>query len=637
MAEALNVSSGLLIPVFNNNQVIGGISAFRAETPFDDIDQQLLTQFTHWVDTALDQVNLLASLENEKERALVTLYSIGDGVITTDPEGNIEFMNPVAETLTGYTTDEIQGRHISGVFNVIEEYTYQPLVDTCINNLGSCNEFTKFTKEGVLHNRLGQKYALNISVSRILDRSNDVLGFVLVASDITETRRLTSEMAYLASHDTLTGLVNRREFDQRIDYALENSNKDNQEHALLYLDLDQFKVVNDTCGHMAGDELLKQIATILSKIIRRADTMGRLGGDEFGVLLVECGLRQAEQLADELRQAVKEYRFVWQDRTFEIGVSIGMVPITVNSGTRAELLSAADIACYAAKDAGRNRIHIYSPDDSRLAQRHGEMQWVSRITDALENDRFCLYCQAIEPLDNQLPAGRYFEVLIRMQTDEHGLIQPGAFLSAAERYNLSTGIDRWVLKTTLDWLVKHADATASINSLSINLSGLSISDNGFLEYVSRQLEETGCQPEKICFEITETAAIANFTQAARFIAELKHYGCRFALDDFGSGMSSFAYLKNLEVDYLKIDGMFVKDMVEDPIDYAMVKSINVISHVLGKQTIAEYVENDAILARLRNLGVDFAQGYGIAKPIPLSELEAIQTSEKDHPLQVITY
>lgn len=289
MAEALNVSSGLLIPVFNNNQVIGGISAFRAETPFDDIDQQLLTQFTYWVDTALDQVNLLTSLENEKERALVTLYSIGDGVITTDPVGNIEFMNPVAETLTGYTTDEIQGRHISGVFNVIEEYTYQPLVDPYINNLGSCNEFTKFTKEGVLHNHLGQKYALNISVSRILDRSNDVLGFVLVASDITETRRLTSEMAYLASHDTLTGLVNRREFDQRIDYALENSNKDNQEHALLYLDLDQFKVVNDTCGHMAGDELLKQIATILSKIIRRADTMGRLGGDEFGVLLVECG------------------------------------------------------------------------------------------------------------------------------------------------------------------------------------------------------------------------------------------------------------------------------------------------------------------------------------------------------------
>lgn len=635
MAQALNLSTGLLIPVFNNGQVIGALSAFRETAPFDDVDQQLLTLFTYWVDTALDQVQLLTTLENEKERAQVTLHSIADGVITTDPDGNIEFLNPVAEDLVGYATEEVQGRHINEVFNATEELTYKPLVDPYIRHAAASNEFLRFTKEGILYNHLGEQYAINVSASQIRDRSNNVLGFVLVVSDITETRRLTSEMAYQASHDTLTGLVNRHEFDQRLDQALVKAINDNQEHALLYLDLDQFKVVNDTCGHMAGDELLKQLAAVLTHKIRRADTLGRLGGDEFGVLLEECNLGQAKYIADELRQAVKEYRFVWEDRTFEIGVSIGMIPITADSGTQAELLSAADVACYAAKDAGRNRIHIYAPDDSKLAERHGEMQWVSKITEALENDRFRLYYQAIEPIKDLHTNGRHFEVLIRMQTDNNNLIQPGAFLSAAERYNLTPSIDRWVIKTMLNWLGEHPDIASTIHSVSINLSGLSIGDNSFLDYVFEQFKSTGCPPEQICFEVTETAAIANFAQAAGFVAELKQFGCRFALDDFGSGMSSFAYLKNLKVDYLKIDGMFVKDIVQDPIDYAMVKSINEIGHVMGMQTIAEFVEDELILAKLRDLGVDFAQGYGIAKPAPLSELESMQAPEKDKPLRAV--
>jgi diguanylate cyclase (GGDEF)-like protein/PAS domain S-box-containing protein len=635
MAQALNVSTGLLIPVFNNGKVIGGLSAFRANNPFDSVDEQLLTLFAYWVDTALDQLNLLTSLENEKERALITLQSIGDGVITTDPEGHIEFVNPVADAMIGYTADEVQGRHINEVFFANEEFTYKPLIDPFIRDAASSDEYMRFTKEGMLHNHLGEEYAINITASQIRDRSNKVLGFVLVVRDITETRRLTSEMAYQASHDTLTGLVNRREFEQRLEDALVRAAKDRQQHALLYLDLDQFKVVNDTCGHMAGDELLKQMAAVLTSKIRRADTLGRLGGDEFGVLLEECDLGKAERIAEQLRQAVKEYRFVWEDRAFEIGVSIGMITVTASSGTRAELLSAADVACYAAKDAGRNRIHVYALNDSKLAQRHGEMLWVSKITEALENDRFRLYYQAIEPIGDLQTNGRHFEVLIRMQESENKVIQPGAFLSAAERYNLSPNIDRWVLKTMLTWLVEHPAIASTISSVSINLSGLSIGDDSFLDFVFEQFKLTGSRPEQICFEVTETAAIANFAQAAGFVAELKKFGCRFALDDFGSGMSSFAYLKNLEVDYLKIDGMFVKDIVEDPIDYAMVKSINEIGHVMGKQTIAEFVENDVILAKLRGLGVDFAQGYGIAKPAPLSELESMPAPEKENPLRAI--
>jgi EAL domain-containing protein (putative c-di-GMP-specific phosphodiesterase class I) len=386
---------------------------------------------------------------------------------------------------------------------------------------------------------------------------------------------------------------------------------------------------------MAGDELLKQIAAVLTAKIRRADTLGRLGGDEFGVLLEECDLAQARHIAEELRLVVKEYRFVWEDRTFEIGVSIGMITVTASSGTRAELLSAADVACYAAKDAGRNRIHVYALDDSKLAQRHGEMLWVSKITEALENDLFRLYYQTIEPIGDQQADGRHLEVLIRLQENENKLIQPGAFLSAAERYNLSPSIDRWVLKTMLTWLVEHPANASTISSVSINLSGLSIGDDSFLDYVFDQFQLTGCRPAQICFEVTETAAIANFAQAAGFVAELKKFGCRFALDDFGSGMSSFAYLKNLEVDYLKIDGMFVKDIVEDPIDYAMVKSINEIGHVMGMKTIAEFVENDVILAKLRGLGVNFAQGFGIAKPAPLSELESMPVPENEKPLRAI--
>jgi len=635
MAQALNVSTGLLIPVFNNGEVIGGLSAFRATTPFDSVDQQLLTLFTYWVDTALDQLHLLTTLENEKERAQVTLHSIGDGVITTDPEGTIEFINPVADALLGYSADEARGRHINEVFFANEEYTYKPLIDPFIRHAANSDEFMRLTKEGVLHNHLGERFTINVSASQIRDRSNKVLGFVLVVRDITETRRLTNEMAYQASHDTLTGLVNRREFEQRLDDALVRAVKDKQQHALLYLDLDQFKVVNDTCGHMAGDELLKQIAAVLTAKIRRADTLGRLGGDEFGVLLEECDLAQARHIAEELRLVVKEYRFVWEDRTFEIGVSIGMITVTARSGTRAELLSAADVACYAAKDAGRNRIHIYALDDSKLAQRHGEMLWVSKITEALENDLFRLYYQTIEPIGDQQTDGRQFEVLIRLQESENKLIQPGAFLSAAERYNLSPSIDRWVLKTMLTWLVEHPAIASTISSVSINLSGLSIGDDSFLDYVFDQFQLTGCRPAQICFEVTETAAIANFAQAAGFVAELKKFGCRFALDDFGSGMSSFAYLKNLEVDYLKIDGMFVKDIVEDPIDYAMVKSINEIGHVMGMKTIAEFVENDVILAKLRGLGVNFAQGYGIAKPAPLSELESMPVPENENPLRAI--
>ncbi|MDO9104490.1 MAG: EAL domain-containing protein [Methylovulum sp.] len=462
------------------------------------------------------------------------------------------------------------------------------------------------------------------ATARFAERGNERYSLLLVCEDVTEAHNLTEQIAYQASHDALTGLANRAEFDKAVTQALSQAHVDNSEHALCYLDLDQFKVVNDTCGHIAGDELLRQLGDVLKKQLRRHDFIARLGGDEFGVLMYDCLLNEAQLACEQIRDVIRDFHFAWEDRSFTIGVSIGVSSINNTSSNAVNLLKEADAACYAAKDKGRNRVHVYRPDDKELAMRHGEMQWVTKIQHGLEHDRFCLYGQPIVPINDQLDEGLHFEVLVRYRDENGGIIPPGAFLPAAERYNLASAMDRWVIRHLFEWIAQKPGFLNQLSLCSINLSGLSLTDETMLAFIFEQFNIWGIPTHKICFEITETAAITNLSHATTFIHCLREKHCLFSLDDFGSGLSSFAYLKNLPVDFLKIDGLFVKDILDDKVDLAMVKSINEVGHIMGKKTIAEFVENQQIFELLAELGVDYAQGYGISQPVPLDNLTLIR-------------
>jgi diguanylate cyclase (GGDEF)-like protein/PAS domain S-box-containing protein len=529
-------------------------------------------------------------------------------------------MNPVAEELTGWQAGEAEGLALAQVFRVIDERIGRereyPL-SVCLLD----GRVMRHENRHSLQRKDGRHFSIQDSAAPIRNQEGRILGTVVVFHDTTEMQHLTKKMAFLASHDSLTGLLNRHEFEVRLQQVLESAHTDGSQHAVCYLDLDQFKIVNDTCGHVAGDELLKQLTHQLHGKVRASDMLARLGGDEFGVILEDCDQERAYRIADELRQSIKDFRFAWQDRFFEVGVSIGLVPITAASGSMTEVLSAADSACYVAKDQGRNRVHIYQLNDDALARRHGEMQWVQRINDGLEGNRFQLYGQHVIPLVAGAPT--FCEILVRLHENDAGLIPPNAFIPAAERYYLMPSIDRWVVARALAMLGRSRwmdGASDQPVMYAINLSGQSLCEDQFLDFVVTHLHESGIPPARICFEITETAAIANLTRAIDFMSRLKHIGCRFALDDFGSGLSSFGYLKSLPVDYLKIAGNFIQDIVVDPVDHAMVDAINQIGHVMGLTTIAESVESDAILQKLRNLGVDYAQGYGISEPVPLAQL-----------------
>jgi diguanylate cyclase (GGDEF)-like protein len=435
-------------------------------------------------------------------------------------------------------------------------------------------------------------------------------------------RSAEKTIQHLAFHDALTGLCNRTEFEKRLTLASNNASADNQ-YALFYLDLDQFKIVNDTCGHIAGDELLKLLALILKGPVRDSDTLARLGGDEFGVLLEHCSLAHAEEVADRMLQLVKEFRFAWQDKVFTIGVSIGLVMLDSPDQTYTELLRAADMACYAAKDKGRGRVHVYHSGDVELTQRRGEMEWVSQLTQALQDNQFNLFRQRIVSL-NGSSGGPCCEFLLRLKARDGNMILPGAFIPAAERYNLMPKLDRWVLENVFEHLAQQfsANRTKADSIFFINLSGATLGDAGYLKFVNEALARHSIPPHAICFEVTETAAIANLTNALSFIQNVKSLGCKVALDDFGSGLSSFSYLKTLTADYLKIDGPFVRDMLDDPMDAAIVQAIHNIGHVVGIKTIAEFVENDGIKEQLAKIGVDYAQGYGIHRPEPIPINEA---------------
>jgi diguanylate cyclase (GGDEF)-like protein/PAS domain S-box-containing protein len=552
------------------------------------------------------------ALFRQKESAQITLQSIGDGVITTDARGTVEYVNPVAEELTGWKVDDASGRPIDEIFRGFHEETCEPLENPLAVSIRR-DRAIKSVRPTLLIRRDGNELYIESTASPIRDGKGIVTGGVLVFHDVSESRELNRRLSYHASHDILTGLVNRREFESRLERALKSAKARETAYALLYLDLDQFKIVNDSCGHSAGDTLLHQLGNLLKAKIRWRDTLARLGGDEFGVLLESCNLDEAMQTAEELRAAIGDYKFMWDDRTFRLGVSIGVVPITADNEDVAALLSAADSACAAAKEAGRNRIHSFQENDIDLMRRRREMQWAARINNALEENRFELFRQTIMPLQME-EEGAHYEILLRMRDENGGVISPGLFIGAAERYNLTPAIDRWVIRQAFRWLVSEADERERLMLCSINLSGQSLGDEKFLPFVIDQFQMSGLDATKICFEITEHAAVASYSQAVRFINALKELGCKFALDDFGEGMSSFGYLKHLPVDFLKIEGGFVKEMLHDPIDREMVRSINEIGHLTGKQTIAEFAENEEIITMLRGIGVDYAQGYGVSEP-----------------------
>jgi len=548
-----------------------------------------------------------AELALEKERAQVTLASIGDAVITTDAAGHIEYLNTAAETLTGWSHAEAHGRELAKIFRV------RPAEDPAV--VAGSPEAP--VRDSLLVNHSQQEIAIDQSVAPIYGRDGEVLGSVVVFHDVSQQRQLAQEMSHQASHDALTGLYNRRAFEERLSLLLTSTKSDGSQHALLYLDLDQFKIVNDACGHSAGDQLLRQISALLHKELRQNDTLARLGGDEFGILLHNCHENEAGRVALNLLQHINDFRFTSKERAFTIGASIGLVSFGSESESVASILSAADAACYAAKDKGRNRVLVYQADDVELSQRRTQMQWVTRLKHALDENRFVLHSQPIVPIASGTTAPVYHEVLLRLREADGTLVLPGAFLPAAERYGLMPEIDRWVVRTTLQWLIEHADDPNLAASYSINLSGHSLSDVPFLGFVLHEIEHSGVAPTRVHFEITETAAITASHGAREMMQTLKDRGCRFLLDDFGSGWSSFAYLKSLPVDFLKIDGSLVRDMAHDPLDEAMVRAINEIGHVLGIATIAEFVESEAILEKLKALGVDYAQGYLIARPAPI--------------------
>ena len=524
----------------------------------------------------------------EKELVQVTLASIADAVITTDREQRISYSNRNAEQMLGLSGADMLGR---------------PLDEVC-----------RLEGEGsALHVLAADGTLLPVDRSEALIHAPDgeAIGQVIVLHDASEARRHAAQLSYQATHDDLTDILNRREFERRLRELLAALRQGSGgEHAVLYLDLDRFKIINDTSGHAAGDELIKQVSQLLQATLRERDIVGRLGGDEFGIMLTQCSHEDALKVAEKVRKAVVDLHFAWGVRSYRIGVSIGLVLLDSRSSSLKEVMKAADAACYMAKEKGRNRIHLYSDDDAELSVRQTEMEAVSRIRAALENDRFCLHLQTIAPLRG----GRaHAEVLVRMLDEQGGLVPPMAFIPAAERYDLMPMLDRWVIRHAFEALAQQPPGT----SWAINLSGASVCDEGLLEFVLEQRRLTGVALEDVCFEITETVAVANLAQAATLIQDLQAQGARFALDDFGAGMSSFAYLKHLPVDYVKIDGSFIKGILHNPTERAMVESINQIAHVMGKQTIAEFVEDDAVLACLRNMGVDFAQGYGVGRPEPL--------------------
>ena len=612
--KKFRIRSAYVTPVFLNDAILGAIGVFRENTAFDTIDEQLIRQFTQRVQLAIANMKLVSDIATEKERAEFTLHSIGDAVITTDAAGRIEYMNHIAERLTGWQLLNVHNEPVQKVFRILEHDTREPmhnLVDACLSEGTSVSK-----KMTYLVNHNGSERSIESSMSPIVNASGLVEGAVIVFHDETERRRMECIIHHQATHDPLTGLINREQFNHELKQQLHHARTHDSEHVLCYLDLDRFKIVNDTCGQAAGDELLKQVTSRLHSSIRSGDTLGRLGGNEFGLILRNCPLGAATDIADKIIAAISGYEFIWEGARFTIGVSIGIEPITSETESVNDAMKHADAACYSAKHQESSCYYLYDQQDTRLIHRHEELHWASRISKALEQDRFRIHAQSICPLNTTADNTARIEILVRMEDEDGQLIPPAAFIPAAERYELMAAVDQYIIRETFRFI---ADTNCSNICVSINLSASSLHDDNLAGFIKQCTKEYNVEPRMICFDITETDAITNLTGTRSLIEELQSDGFAFALDDFGSKLTSFSYLDKLPVDYLKIDGSFVREMVDNRLDHAMVAAINQIGHIMGMKTIAEFVENADIIDKLRGLGVDYAQGYEISKPRPLTD------------------
>ncbi|NOR42073.1 MAG: EAL domain-containing protein [Gammaproteobacteria bacterium] len=633
LPEEFATTCALLTPVTLKDEPYGAIAVFRSHDDFDNVDEQLMTQFSQSVQMAIINMQLVNDIKSERERAEVTLHSIGDAVITTNSNGKIEYMNHIAESLTAWTLEEAKNKSIQDVFLIEDIDTQEAMHELVMSCLDEGVTINKSILK--LVNKNGNKKDIESSISPILNTSGITEGIVIVFHDETQRRQLENKIKHQAAHDPLTDLLNRDAFDAELSNHVYGAIHDNQKHVLCYLDLDRFKLINDTAGHSAGDQCLIQVTSLIQSCIRNDDILGRLGGDEFGLILQNCNDDSALRIATNITKSISDLEFFWEGCNYNLGVSIGISPLNKSTADAADAIKKADLACYTAKDKGRGRVYLYEEQDSELIRRQEENYWATRIKKAIEDNRLRLYAQSIVPLKNNHLHTRHYEILVRLLDEDNNLVQPNAFIPAAERYNLMSSVDRKIIYETFKFIHKHADEDSNNTHYSINLSGNTLCDEKIIDYINGTAEKFRIDTKTICFEITETTAIKNLQQAKSFIKKLKFVGFKFALDDFGSGLSSFQYLKNLPVDYLKIDGSFVADMVNNNIDHAMVSAINEIGHVMGIQTIAEYVENDQIIKKLQDMNVDYGQGYGIEQPKPLEETLLSIDDEDSSTLKIV--
>jgi diguanylate cyclase (GGDEF)-like protein/PAS domain S-box-containing protein len=580
-----------------------------------DKSNALLITGVEIIPTQTNQILRLA-VDPASEAQLLAIESLAEAVITTDKDGRITFINPAAEKLTGTEAAAALGKMLEDIVSLVDEADRRVLSDPVHQALSTGTPVNLSRRALLLSRANGSERSIELSASPIRNSAREMLGAVVLLHDVTELRGIARQMSYQATHDALTGLINRREFERRLEEAMSSGHRGEGQHVLCYLDLDHFKLVNDTSGHTAGDSMLREIAKLLRDAVRDSDTVGRLGGDEFGILLVGCPLEKARQIADDMARAVGEHRFVWKDKLYNVGLSVGLVEISRESGSLEELLTAADTACYVAKKQGSGRVAVYSARDEALARHSGEIQWLQRLQSALKENRFLLYQQVIVPAHDE-EGGPAMEVLVRLHDESGQDLLPAEFMRAAERYRLMGLVDRWVVQTTLAALGRGAMAVPANRSVAINISGQTLADVQFLEFVVECLDSTGVTPSQVCFEISETSVIANLDHARRFVGVLHGMGCQFALDDFGSGLGSFSNLKNLPLDYLKIDGSFMRNLARDSVNQAMVTAMIKLARTMNFKVIAEQVEDSAAVDAARRMGVDYLQGYAIGRPQPL--------------------
>lgn len=569
--------------------------------------------------TSLYVINRITKTEKqlffEKELAQITLHSIGDGVITVNKDYLIQTINPVAETLADVKSKDVIGKNILSIYEG-ESAKQRSKINENVAGSGTQRSLFDFT----LTKKDGTKYEIEHTIAPIIDQNKNILGAVIILRDVTEVRTMEKRLSYQASHDALTGLINRREFEVQLKQTLRNAQAQGVIHSICFIDLDKFKIINDTSGHAAGDEYLKQIPKIIQPLLRKSDVLARLGGDEFAIILNNCSIDKAKNLSNQIIDKIRNSRFSWGTNSFETGASVGIVPITKLTVSVSEVMSSVDAACYEAKDKGRNQIQVFEPDDAEFVRHKLETSWIQKIKSAIENNEFELYFQELRCINPKKSSVKIIELLIRLN-DKEQVIAPDSFIPSAERHNLMPMIDEWVIRNTFDFIKKYTKKHNADIRVAINLSGQSLSEDSILVLITESLKKNKkIKTENICFEITETAAIANMSKAIDFIAGIKKMGCTFSLDDFGSGLSSFSYLKNMDVDNIKIDGIFIRDINIDPINKIFVESIHNISKIMGINTTAEYIENEEVLNCIKDIGINYAQGYHISKPAPVKTL-----------------